>query len=251
MIDNNILHYTPEGTTLALTPAGIIPRMQAWLLDFIIRAAIVALLSFVLSFLGQAGGGLILILYFVVDWFYAVLFEVYRDGQTIGKKSFNIKVCQDDGIAIGWQASMIRNILRIADFLPMMFVGGALCMLFNSQSKRLGDLVAGTVVVYTQGDKQDFDIPIKPIATPKIPLLFDEQQAILAFAERQDELSVDRQMELAKILTPLTHHTNPLKVNDELVGFANGIVGRDDNANTNNNNNNNNHDNGKRHRGRV
>ncbi len=228
MIDNHIYHYTPEGTTLVLTPAGIIPRMQAWTLDMIIRLLILVVLGGVLSALGQAGSGLMLILYFLIDWFYAVLFEVYRGGQTIGKKYFNIKVCLDDGIAIGWQASMIRNILRVADFLPMMFVGGVLCMMFNGQSKRLGDLVAGTVVVYVEADKQDFDIPVKPIANPKIPLLFDEQQAILAFAERQDELSADRQMELAKILSPLTGQSDPQKASDELIGFANGIVGQDD-----------------------
>lgn len=224
-IDNINHHHTPEGTTLSLMPAGVVPRLGAWLFDLLVRALLMLVVYIGLLFLGQAGAGLIMIAYFAVEWFYPVLFEVYHDGQTIGKRRFGIKVCQDDGMAMGWRTSMIRNLLRVADFLPFMFVGALLCMLFNRQAKRLGDMVAGTMVVYATQDKVDFDIPKQTPSTPKIPLLFDEQQAILVFAERLDELPPQRQLELAKILTPLSRHQAPQKVADELVGFANAIVG--------------------------
>lgn len=227
MIDNIAYHHTPEGTMLTLIPAGIVPRLGAWLIDMVIRAVIVLIFYLVLVFVGESGIGLLLIVYFLVEWFYPVVFEVYRQGQTIGKKRFAIKVCQDDGMPIGWRTSMIRNLLRVADFVPMMFVGAALCMLFNRQSKRLGDMVAGTMVVYVSDDKIDFDIPTKKPCTPSIALRFDEQQAILAFAERLDELPTQRRQELAEILTPLTPYRQPQKVTDELVGFANAIIGRE------------------------
>lgn len=227
MIDNTICHHTPEGTTLILTPAGFIPRARAWLLDMIIRLVVLMVLVFLLEMLGQSGMGLIFIVYFLVEWFYAVLFEVYRGGQTIGKKKFGIKVCQDDGMAMGWRSSMTRNLLLVADFLPFMFASGLVCTLFNRHNKRLGDMVAGTVVVYVATEKLDFNIPQAVPAPAPLPLTFDEQQAILSFAERLDELPKQRQEELAQILHPLTkQHSNQATVS-QIVSFANGIVGQE------------------------
>lgn len=232
MIDNLIKYDTPEGTTLELTPAGFVPRLGAWLVDFSIRVGIMLILSFALQFFMEAGVGILLVCYFVIDWFYMVLFEVYREGQTIGKKRYGIKVCTDDGMAVGWRVSMTRNILRVADFLPFLFVGALLSMLFNKQSKRLGDIVAGTLVVYKIEDKLNFDIPAHTPIMPSMPLTFEEQQAILAFAERSDALSPERWAELAQILTPLAHQSNPSaqnnpqQVGQSIVGFANAIIGR-------------------------
>lgn len=226
-IDNVSHHHTPEGTTLTLIPAGVVPRLGAWLTDMVVRTLVMLVFYFLLMFLGQAGFGLMMIAYFLLEWFYPVLFEVYCEGQTIGKKRFGIKVCQDDGMAIGWRTSMTRNLLRVADFLPFMFVSAALCMLFNGQNKRLGDMVAGTMVVYVTEDKLLFDIPTQEPSTPKIPLLFDEQQAVLSFAERLDELPIQRQLELAKILQPLSSQHSPQKISDEIVGFANAIIGKE------------------------
>lgn len=226
-IDNISQHHTPEGTTLTLMPAGIVPRLGAWLIDLVVRAVLMFAVVIVLMFLGEAGAGLIAIAYFLLEWFYPVFFEIYHDGQTIGKKRLGLRVCQDDGMAIGWRTSMTRNLLRVADFLPFMFVSASVCMLFHGQNKRLGDMVAGTMVVYVSQDKVSFDIPAQTPATPKIPLLFDEQKAVLAFAERLEELPAQRQLELAQILAPISHQTSALKIADEIVGFANTIIGKE------------------------
>lgn len=241
MIDNLIKYDTPEGTTLELIPAGFVPRLGAWLVDFSIRVGVMLVLSFVLQFFMEAGVGILLVCYFVIDWFYMVLFEVYRDGQTIGKKRYGIRVCTDDGMAVGWRVSMIRNILRVADFLPFLFVGALLSMLFNRQSKRLGDIVAGTLVVYKIEDKLNFDIPAHEPVVPSMPLTFEEQQAILAFAERSDTLPNERWLELAQILTPLASQSSPStqnnasQVGQSIVGFANAIIGRGFNNQVNTN----------------
>ena len=78
---------TPEGVHLRLRPAGPVPRAYAWVLDFLIRAAAYIFLAIFLPGLGDFGGGLLLIAIFLLEWFYPVLFEVYRDGQTPGKRA--------------------------------------------------------------------------------------------------------------------------------------------------------------------
>lgn len=230
MIDNVIERQTPEGVALVFMPAGLLPRMGAWCLDFAIRLLILGVIGIILGVLGEVGEGLMLIIYFLLDWFYAVVFEVFWRGQTIGKRKFGIRVCQDDGTPIRWQASMIRNLLRVADFLPFLFFSGIISMLFHPASKRLGDIVAGTLVVYNDAVQGSYDIPTQsPIRLP-IPLQLDEQQAILAFAERSDSLPVARGEELAEILRPVAvtsvQKNVLLNMREQIVGYANTLIGR-------------------------
>lgn len=224
MIDNMVYRQTPEGVELSLMPAGILPRAGAWILDFCIRLGILYAFSLVLQVFGEFGTGMLLIVYFLLDWFYAVGFEVFYQGQTLGKKQFGIQVCQDDGTPIQWQASMIRNLLRVADFLPFAFLAGIVSMLFHRASKRLGDIVAGTMVVYIEDSELGYDIPTQaPLPLP-LPLQLDEQQAVLAFAERVTTLPTARGVELADILQPLS--TQPKPMTEQILGFANTIIGR-------------------------
>lgn len=225
MIDNQIYRQTPEGVEIALMPAGIVPRAGAWLIDFLIRLGLLYAIASLLNFLGDFGVGLLLLMYFLLDWFYSVFFEVFFNGQTIGKKRMKIFVCQDDGTPIRWQASVTRNLLRVADFLPFAFVAGIVSILSNDSAKRLGDWVAGTMVVYVDDQQIGYEIPIQnPIRLP-IPLHLDEQQAILAFAERSPQLPRERAFELANILTPISHQ-NDMDMPKQIVGFANTIIGR-------------------------
>lgn len=151
-IDNIAKHPTPEGLLLTLMPAGLTPRLSAWLIDFLIRAVIIIIVSSISAFFGTAGMGIIAIAYFLITWLYPVYFEVYRRGMTPGKKRQGIYVCHDDGTPISLTSSMTRNLLRVADFLPFGFAAGILTILFTKRSQRLGDIVAGTLVVYEQKD---------------------------------------------------------------------------------------------------
>lgn len=228
MIDNTIHHNTPEGIALSIVPAGIVLRIYAWFVDALVRGAIILGSYLLFVFLGQAGFGLILIIYFVVMWLYPVLFEVLRDGQTIGKRMFGIYVCMDNGMPIGWRASMIRNLLIVADFLPVGFFAGIVSMLCNKDAKRLGDLVAGTVVAYMPYLKEDYHNPNHPASTPPISLDLKEQTAILDFVSRLDRLPSDRAYELADILLPLTGKRSTYEAYQELLGYASTILGQDD-----------------------
>lgn len=231
MIDNLSQRQTPEGIELFLMPAGIVPRLGAWLIDALCRAGLMIVVIMLVQFIGFGAGGVALIAFFLIEWFYPVLFEVFRGGQTIGKKQYGLVVCQDDGTPIRWQASMLRNLLRTADFLPFAFLGGMVAMLFHKESKRLGDIVAGTLVVYADDRYTNANIPTaSPIALP-IPLQLDEQQAILAFAEREQSLPLGRKVELANILTPvvasgrLSTTVGTHDMPKQIIGYANTILG--------------------------
>lgn len=224
MITNQYFIETPEGILLQLTPAGLVPRLFAWGIDFVVRAVIVLAVLLVSLFFGQAGMGVFLVTYFVVTWLYPVIFEVWREGQTIGKRAFNIQVCMDNGMPVGVQASMIRNLLIVADFLPMMFGVGIVSMLFSTNSKRLGDHMAGTIVVYCAKEASVSLQLTVPAVMPPMVLNLEEQRAVLAFAERYEHLPKERANELAQLLSPLCRTDNPTQ---EILGFAQSIIGSD------------------------
>lgn len=216
MIDFVARFDTPEGICLTLTPAPLPERFLAWFLDFLLRALLLLVLGLLLLFLGQAGMGLMMVLSFVLFWLYPVVFEVFFNGQTPGKRFFGLVVCHDNGQPVGWQASFLRNLLLLADFLPLVFLVGILCMLFHGKQKRLGDLVAGTLVVKNpkKAFKQAPNEPTqtaKPIAPP-IALSLEEQKALIEFWERSEILPPERTKQLAGLLGERSPQT--------LIGYA-------------------------------
>lgn len=224
MLDTTREFETPEGVELQLHVAGPVVRACAWIIDQLIRMVLMFLLAWLLSILGLAGIGLMLISYFLVEWFYPVVFEVYR-GFTPGKKMFGLGVCHDDGTPISWQASVLRNFLRVVDILPVMYGLGLIACLSNKDFKRLGDMAAGTVVIYLPESERLYNIPErKPLALPS-PLKLQEQRSILEFAERAEGLSEARRNELALILDDYTEATqNADKPAEPLFRYANWIV---------------------------
>ena len=203
MIDTLRTVQTPEGIDLHLPLAGLVPRSLAWLIDALIRLFIYTGLATVLLIFGDTGAGLYLLAAFVIEWFYPVLFEVLRDGQTPGKRSYGIKVLHDDGTPISWSASLIRNLLRVVDFLPIMYGFGIATMMLNRDFKRLGDLAAGTIVVYRDVPLSVPKLSISQASRPPYALNLEEQQAIMAFAERSPSLTQERAEELAQLTGPL------------------------------------------------
>jgi len=138
---------TPEGVTIDLRVAGPVPRALAFAIDFGIRALVYLGLAVGLATLGRFGTGVLLIAFFGLEWFYPVLFEVYGQGATPGKRMLGLRVVHDDGVPVGWSGAMIRNLLRAVDFLPFFYGCGLVSMLLTRDFKRLGDLAARTVVV--------------------------------------------------------------------------------------------------------
>ncbi len=223
-LDNTHRVETPEGIDLLLRPAGLVPRALAFALDLVIRLALLATLGLGLASLGQFGMGAGALLLFVVQWWYMVLFEVLNDGRTPGKHWLGLKVVHDDGTPVGWASSLTRNLLRFVDILPFGYFLGAICCLWHPSFKRLGDLAAGTLVVYRKRGGSKAALPtVEAIAAP-FPLELTEQHAVISFAERQESLSPARRQELAGILAaPLG--TTPALAEAQLHGIARGLVG--------------------------
>lgn len=223
-LDTRYQIETPEGIDLPLRPAGLLPRVLAFAFDLGARGLLMGILLVPLALLGNIGIGLGSLLLFLVSWWYMVLFEVLNQGCSPGKQVMGLRVVQDDGTPIGWSASLIRNLLRFVDMLPFGYFLGAISCLQHPNFKRLGDLAAGTLVVYRE----------LPLARPKVPqapalrlpfaLDLSEQRAILNFAERQGDLSAERVQELASVLaTPL--QVSPARAVEQLNGVARGLLG--------------------------
>ena len=224
MLDTLREVQTPEGITLQLALAGPVPRALAWVIDTLIRIGIYIVLMFALSSLDRFGLGLMMILLFVIEWFYPMLFEVLRNGATPGKKAMALRVLHEDGTPVNWTASAVRNLLRAVDFLPVLYGFGLAAMLLSRDFQRLGDQVAGTVVVHTERTQGKGELPeARPVA-PGFPLSQDEQQAVISFAERSTNLTEARAEELAELTGPLVKDGGrPLT---RLLGMANWIAGR-------------------------
>lgn len=223
ILDTRLSLETPEGATLPLAPAGMGVRIMAFLIDLLIKTVATIAVFTVLALLGGMGIGIALILTFLLEWFYPVYFEVWHQGRTPGKRNLNIRVVNDDGTPITFGPSLLRNLLRVADFLPLMYLAGIITSLFNPQFKRLGDLVAGTLVVYDADPIPDPNFEVKGRQPVPADFTTDEQRALLAFAERSKRLSPERQSELAAILLPVLKTDEPVIAIKQM---ANTMVGR-------------------------
>ncbi|MGF6690720.1 putative RDD family membrane protein YckC [Metapseudomonas resinovorans] len=223
-LDTRYQVETPEGIDLVLRPAGLLPRALAYAIDLAIRGAIMLVLFIALALLGQFGIGLGLILMFLLNWWYMVLFEVLNQGRSPGKHVMGLRVVHDDGTPIGWSASLVRNLLRFVDMLPFAYTLGALSCLLHPTFKRLGDIAAGSLVVYRDEKPQRPELPdAEPERTP-FPLSLADQRALLSFAERQASLSPARRAELAGILAePL--EVPPEQAQARINGIARGLLG--------------------------
>jgi uncharacterized RDD family membrane protein YckC len=159
----NLVVETPEQTSIEFPLAGIGSRFLAVLIDTLIQIAVATVL--VLLFVGasfalpdafespsaRAGiwiAAILIIAVFLLFYGYFILFESIWNGQSPGKRLTHLRVIKDSGQPITPVDAVARNLLRIIDQLPAAYGVGVLCAWISPQSKRLGDYVAGTVVVH-------------------------------------------------------------------------------------------------------
>jgi uncharacterized RDD family membrane protein YckC len=224
-LDTMRIVETPEGVELTLRVAGPVVRSLAWLIDQAIRATAYLAIGIGLAFFGNLGSGLFLLFLFFAEWFYPVFFEVLRQGSTPGKAVLGLTVVLDDGTPIGWTPSIIRNLLRFGDFLPFAYLLGLISMIASRDFKRLGDVVAGTIVVYRDLPMGPMQLaPADPVPVP-IALDLAEQRAIIEFAERSPGWSRERADEVAELLAPLLSTTDQGR-SARLLGMAHWLMGR-------------------------
>lgn len=199
VLDTVVSAETPEGIAIDLRPAGLSARCLAFLLDQLIRLGILYAGLIVNALTGGVGFGLWIVLAFALEWFYALPFELSRWGATPGKRVMGIKVVMDSGLPVTPAAAITRNLLRVADFLPLLYGFGVLSILLRRDFKRLGDIVAGTLVVYQpQRAMQPVLTDVEPLA-PARRLSPKDQAAVIGLAARASRLTPERLDELAAL----------------------------------------------------
>lgn len=220
-LDTRERRATPEGVDLALRVAGPPVRLLAFGIDMVLIFVLQIGLSIVAGLFGHAGAGFFYLAMFVVVWFYPVAFELLRDGATPGKSSLGLRVVHDDGTPVSATASLIRNLLRVTD---MTLGAGLISMLVSPSFQRLGDLAAGTYVVYRDDDRGDLEVSAATPLPPPFALDREEQRLVIDFAARSRRWTAERAAELGDVVEPLTGATGDAGVR-RLEGMARWLLG--------------------------
>lgn len=209
-----------EGVEIWLPIAGPAVRAMAYLIDLLIRwgilIAAVIVIGLCSTFLGKnVAQGLMLLFTFWWTWFFYVFYEVGKRGASPGKRAMGLRVVQTSGAPLTWSQAIVRNFLRFVDALPVGYAFGLIACLSGNSFQRLGDMAAGTCVIYTGGHPaSDGPMPLnlEPLAPPTA-LEPSEQLAIVSYLERAGLWSDARREELANHIPTLTHQTGREGVN--------------------------------------
>jgi hypothetical protein len=166
-------------------------------------------------------------LVFALEWLYPVVFELSPWGATPGKRAFDLKVVMDSGLPITPAASLTRNLLRVADFLPFFFGFAVASMLMRRDFKRLGDIAAATLVVYQPLPSPKFVLPQVELVQPALLLAPQDQAAVIALAARASRLTRDRMDELAALAAPVSGDAGQsgTAVTRRVLGVAQWLLG--------------------------
>lgn len=145
---------TPENVAFRFERAGLASRAFAWALDLAVMGGAMQLTGLAMTMLGWVLGelatALTLVAFFLIQWWYAAIAEWWFAGRTLGKWVLGIRTIDASGLPLTLLQASVRNLLRILDFLPGLYLVGGLCAVLDPFGRRLGDLAAGTVVVREQ-----------------------------------------------------------------------------------------------------
>jgi uncharacterized RDD family membrane protein YckC len=203
---------TADHVVLRYDLAGGGNRGFAALIDFVLATLIFIGAFFIFSlFAGVVGFqgaapyfGIAALVTFAIAWSYFILFEWLGNGQTIGKRIFGLRVIADDGAPAGFTAVLVRNLVRMVDFLPGFYGFGLLAIVVSPRSQRLGDLAAGTFVVRAPRPQLDYFSlrTVTPLGagahveTRTMP--GEAQRLVREFVAREAKLAPDHRARLAK-----------------------------------------------------
>jgi uncharacterized RDD family membrane protein YckC len=154
---------SPEKITFHYKIALTGTRIAAFTIDFFIQVGITALLVILImsaaagnpfSFYEEESATYYMIAFyylvtFFLQWGYFILFEAIMNGQTPGKRMMGIRVIKENGEPVDFSTIVLRNLIRVVDFFPFYNMLGGVVTLIDTKSRRLGDIVANTVVVNT------------------------------------------------------------------------------------------------------
>jgi len=140
---------TPEHVEIRLEPAGAGSRFLAIVIDAVIVLGITITLGFALSTVLPPGmtGAVVLTANFAITWGWHVYFETQHAGRSPGKRALRLRVVDARGLPVSLHQSLVRNIMRAIDFAPAFYGFAAIATLVDPRRRRLGDLVADTLVI--------------------------------------------------------------------------------------------------------
>lgn len=153
-VDDRLTISTPEGVDLELVLAGLGSRFLARAVDTLLQSAGILALALVWGAASSVSEGadgwivaVVIVVVFLLVFAYDAAFEVLGSGRTPGKRAAGIRVVGMRGEPIGFVTAAIRNIVRLVDFLPILYLTGTFVIVASTRNQRLGDLAAGTLVV--------------------------------------------------------------------------------------------------------
>ncbi|HET7545466.1 MAG TPA: RDD family protein [Polyangiaceae bacterium] len=217
-LDTTVEIETPEHVVFSCSLAGPARRALAYAIDLLVRGALLVAIATALSLAslghGEVSGfqmGAFLLLMFALEWGYFVACESFMNGRSVGKRVLGLRVVTCDGLPVSFGSSVLRNLLRAADFLPTGYAVGLLTMTLDSRFRRLGDWAADTMVIIEERPRLRepirLDPPPKPSELEQLPSRLDLPgpvvEALELFLRRVPELQKLREDELASMLAPI------------------------------------------------
>ena len=230
-LDTDVAIETPEHIVFRHRIAGPARRLVAYAVDLLVCYGALAIAAIVVLFATSGASqifdtakdrfegtamGIVLVLLFGAQWVYFAALEGWK-GATPGKLALGLRVVTTTGRPVVFRDAALRNLLRAADALPLAYsaglvsVAGLASMSATRRFQRLGDLVAGTMVVVHERASTTAPIVLSPPARPEelallpaeVRLDADERQAIEMFLRRRERLGRARALELASLVAPL------------------------------------------------
>jgi uncharacterized RDD family membrane protein YckC len=209
---------TPEHFSFSFELAGPLRRMAAYGIDLVVRGMVLLVVLWVATAAGMLGvwnfdglaTGVLLLVAFLLEWGYFVVLELAWDGRSVGKRILRLRVVSADGRPLGVGNVLLRNLLRAADFLPSAYALGLFVMASDPQFRRLGDAVAGTLVVVERRERIESELFIDPPPSqaelsllPQRPdLSAQDLEALELFLRRMNQYPEARLYELAELIAP-------------------------------------------------
>lgn len=210
-LDDRVTVAGAEGIDLDLVLAGVGSRGAAFLVDLALQAAALFLVGLVAGAAGEVGPAVLAVAGFVILLGYPILAEAFAGGRTVGKALLGIVVVAVDGTPVTFLSAVIRNVVRLVDALPGVYLVGIVAVLATSRNQRVGDLAAGTLVVHRPRAAVPADVGGRwstPMASPAemagwdvSAVTADEVAAMRSFLGRRASLEPRSRADLAQALS--------------------------------------------------
>jgi len=222
MHQDEVKIITPEHVVLRFQTAGLGSRFAAQLIDSIIMYGSMLLIYIALIaadaiypdfffYLEGIVEAVMILIVFLITFGYCICFEYFGNGQTPGKRALGLKVVQEQGQPLTFLSAVIRNLLRLVDFLPGLYLLGCMFIFFHPQHKRVGDLAAGTIVIYQRSgtaakELQQKDLLLNRLSSVLVPMDLDpllrrnftleDWQLLAVYMRKRNDLPASEKMSI-------------------------------------------------------